>query len=192
VQRDSGSVDAGNEGDIGDSTGNSTGSSTGNSTGGAQVLEADALSHSPQELSRAEEEPTNTHETGNTLDQGLQHEVSSKTYASGHVVEGIHNPLYTSANTPSSDINFTMTIDKTTTINGADEVMEENMQSTNQTDHTTTAVESNPQVSAMTSTKNKTPSTSRNNSVKTRKTTTTNVSSIPIKDISTQTFRVQV
>jgi hypothetical protein len=100
VQRDGGAVDPGNEngtgdsnGDSnGDSTGDSTGNSTGSSTGGAQVLGTDALIHSPQELSRTEEEPANTHEIGNTLDQGLQHEVSSNTYASVTSSKGFIDP----------------------------------------------------------------------------------------------------
>jgi hypothetical protein len=75
-----------------------------------------------------------------------------------------------------------MTIDKTATTNGADEIIENTMESTDQTDQATTAPKSNSQVSAMTSTTNKPPSTSPNNSVMNRKTTPTKVSSQPIKD----------
>jgi hypothetical protein len=190
VQRDGGSVDPGNEngtgdsnGDSnGDSTGDSTGNSTGSSTGGAQVLGTDALIHSPQELSRTEEEPANTHEIGNTLDQGLQHEVLSNTYASGHVVEGIYKPLYTSTNIPSSNLETIMAINKTATTNGADEIIENTMQSIDPTVHTTTAPKSNPQVSAMTSTTRESPPTPPGNSVTAHKTTTTNNSSKPMKN----------
>jgi hypothetical protein len=189
VQRDGGSVNAEHEGSIGDATGESTGDFTGNPTGmsigGAQVLGADALNHSPRELSRAKEESANTHEFANTLDQGLQHAVSPNTYASSYVVEGIHNLLHTSTNIPSSNLETIMAIDKTATTNNADEVVEDTMKSTgqiDQTDHTTTAPKSNPPPSAMTSTTRESPSTSPGNSMKAHKKTTPHKSSEPIKD----------
>jgi hypothetical protein len=75
-----------------------------------------------------------------------------------------------------------MAINKTATTNGADEIIENTMQSIDPTVHTTTAPKSNPQVSAMTSTTRESPPTPPGNSVTAHKTTTTNNSSKPMKN----------